>query len=86
MKLFRVIWRLLHGFCHAAVGYITIKMVFPRLSQAEQAQRVNIWAQRMLQIAGIELVVKVRPTVRPARSDGFRIGLSSRRPTAQPLV
>ena len=61
MKLFRVIWRLLHGFCHAAVGYITIKMVFPRLSQAEQAQRVNVWAQRMLQIAGIELVVKGRP-------------------------
>ena len=63
MKLITVVWRLLHGFSHAVVGYITIKFVFPRISQAEQEQRVNVWAQRMLQIAGIKLIVKGQPPV-----------------------
>ena len=68
MKLIRVVWRLMHGFFHAVVGYITIQAVFPRLSQTEQAHRVNVWAQRMLQIAGIELVVKGRPPSRDRKS------------------
>lgn len=61
MKLITVLWRMLHGVAHAVAGYVTIKFVFARISQAEQEQRVNVWAQRMLQIAGIELVVKGQP-------------------------
>jgi len=61
VKLIKVLWRLLHGFAHAVVGYVTIKFVFSRISQAEQEQRVNVWARRMLQIAGIALVVKGQP-------------------------
>ena len=61
MKLITVLRRLLHGFAHAVVGYATIKLVFPRILKAEQERRVTVWAQRMLQIAGIELVVRGQP-------------------------
>lgn len=64
MKLLRVLWRLCRTMWHAAAGYVIIKMVFPRIAQAEREARVTRWSHRMLSLAGIEL----RVIGQPARS------------------
>ena len=61
MKLLKVLWTLLRAFRHALVGYWTIKTRFPQLTQADQEGRVNVWSRQMLQIVGIELVVRGTP-------------------------
>ena len=61
MKLLKVLWTLLRAIRHALVGYWTIKIRFPHITQADQEARVNVWAQQMLQIVGIELVVMGTP-------------------------
>ena len=57
MKLLRLIWKLLRAAIHTVEGYWTIRTVFPRLDQKERDRRVNVWAQQMLIIVGIELRV-----------------------------
>ena len=57
MKLIRLIWKLLRAAIHTVQGYWTIRTVFPRLAQKERDRRVNVWAQKMLVIVGIELRV-----------------------------
>ena len=61
MKLLKVLWTLLRAFRHALVGYWTIKTRFRQLTQADQEGRVNVWSRQMLQIVGIELVVRGTP-------------------------
>ncbi|MFM9901069.1 MAG: lysophospholipid acyltransferase family protein [Polaromonas sp.] len=61
MKLLKVLWTLLRAIRHALVGYWTIKTLFPRITQADQEARVNVWARQMLRIVGIELVVVGSP-------------------------
>ena len=61
MKLLTVVWRLLRGLLHACVGYVTIQLLFPRIGRAEQERRVNVWAQKMLRLAGITLEVDGAP-------------------------
>ena len=56
----------MRAMCHATVGYWIIKVRFPRTSQADQEETVSAWAQQMLQIVGIELVVVgTRPAAGP---------------------
>lgn len=61
MKLLTVVWRFVRGFVHACAGYAAIQLVFPRIAVAEQERRVNVWAQKMLRIAGITLQIKGTP-------------------------
>jgi 1-acyl-sn-glycerol-3-phosphate acyltransferase len=57
MRWIRFCWTLLRAVVHAVRGFWTIKTVFPKLPQAEQEARVQVWAEAMLRIVGIELVV-----------------------------
>jgi 1-acyl-sn-glycerol-3-phosphate acyltransferase len=61
MKLLGVCWKLLRATAHAVVGFLTIKILFPRLSQAHREARVQVWAGELLRIVGIELVVNGMP-------------------------
>jgi 1-acyl-sn-glycerol-3-phosphate acyltransferase len=63
MKLLKVIWTLLRAVRHALLGYWVIRVRFPRTPTADQEARVNMWAQQMLQIVGIELMVLGQPPV-----------------------
>ena len=61
MKLLGVCWKLLRATAHVVVGFLTIKILFPRLSQAHREARVQVWAGELLRIVGIELVVNGTP-------------------------
>jgi 1-acyl-sn-glycerol-3-phosphate acyltransferase len=57
----RALLRLSHGLLHALHGLLVIVFRFPRLSREQRAMRVQVWADRMLQILGIELRVSGHP-------------------------
>ena len=61
MRWLRFCWTLLRAAAHAVRGFWTIKTLFPKLPQADREARVQVWAEAMLRIVGIELVVKGRP-------------------------
>lgn len=61
MRLLGVCWKLLRAAAHAVVGFLTIKILFPRLSPAHREARVQVWAGELLRIVGIELVVNGTP-------------------------
>jgi len=53
--------KLMAALAHALRGWWIIALRFPRMTQAERGQEVSRWAQRMLAILGVELVVQGRP-------------------------
>lgn len=53
--------KLVHAIAHVLAGWWTIRFTFPKLAPAEQALRVQEWAQRMLVIMGVRLVVQGTP-------------------------
>lgn len=61
MKLWRMGRKLSRATLHAVQGFWTIHTVFPRLEQAEQQARVQVWARQMLAIVEIELQVDGTP-------------------------
>jgi 1-acyl-sn-glycerol-3-phosphate acyltransferase len=61
MRALRAAWRLLCALVHALVGWCTILLVFPRLTQPERNERVTRWARQMLRILGIELRLRGAP-------------------------
>jgi 1-acyl-sn-glycerol-3-phosphate acyltransferase len=66
VRWLRFCWTLLRATVHAVRGFWTIKTLFPSLPQAEQEDRVQVWAEAMLRIVGIELVVNgTRPVAGP---------------------
>jgi len=54
-------WKLARAVQHAIGGWWTIRFTFPRLSQAERNATVERWAERMLLLLGIRLVVQGTP-------------------------
>jgi 1-acyl-sn-glycerol-3-phosphate acyltransferase len=66
MGWIRLLWKLPPALVHVAVGYFTIKLVFPRLDKPARERRVHVWSRKMLRIAGIDLVVKGTPSAGPA--------------------
>src|SRR3982751_4722990 len=61
MRWLRFCWTLLRAAAHAVRGFWTIKTLFPKLPQADREARVQVWAEAMLRIVGIELVVEGQP-------------------------
>ncbi|MBX3589116.1 MAG: 1-acyl-sn-glycerol-3-phosphate acyltransferase [Ramlibacter sp.] len=57
MKAVAASWKLLRALVHMLAGWITIRLVFPRLGQAERDLRVQAWAQRMLHLLGLDIEV-----------------------------
>jgi len=58
------ILRLARVAAHALGGWLTIVLVFPRLTQDERNRRVQAWARRMLDILGIRLELRGIPPAR----------------------
>lgn len=66
MHSLQACWKMLRAIAHVLAGWWTIRFTFPRLSPAEQALRVQAWAQGMLALMGVRLVVQgTPPTVGP---------------------
>jgi 1-acyl-sn-glycerol-3-phosphate acyltransferase len=61
MNWLRALWRLGRAMVHALAGLITIVLRFPRLTQVQQAARVQAWALEMLARLGVRLELKGRP-------------------------
>ncbi|WP_137895142.1 lysophospholipid acyltransferase family protein [Ramlibacter sp. 2FC] len=61
MKLFGALAKLWRGLLHIAVGLWTIYAHFPQLAPTHREARVQAWAQRLLALWGIELVVRGQP-------------------------
>lgn len=53
----------LRAFAHIAIGFLTIVLLFPRLSPAQRQTRVQVWSRQMLTCLGIGLVVKGEPVL-----------------------
>lgn len=51
-------WKLARALWHILVGFVTILVVFPRISQAQRALRIQAWSIKMLGCLAISLVVK----------------------------
>lgn len=64
MAALRAVWRLLRALAHALAGLATILFVFPRLDEAQRAQRVQSWARGMLRVLGIGLQLRGQPPLR----------------------
>jgi 1-acyl-sn-glycerol-3-phosphate acyltransferase len=64
MKALTAATRLLRALLHAIGGWLTITFMFPRLNPQQREARVQAWAQRMLHILGVRLVVHGTPPAR----------------------
>lgn len=49
--------RLARALLHVLVGFFTILLVFPRISQEQREHRIQVWSAKMLACIGIELRV-----------------------------
>ncbi|WP_077000203.1 1-acyl-sn-glycerol-3-phosphate acyltransferase [Variovorax sp. KK3] len=56
--------KLLRALAHAYAGWWTIRSKFPKLTQDEREQRVQAWADKMLALMDIRLVVQGTPPER----------------------
>jgi 1-acyl-sn-glycerol-3-phosphate acyltransferase len=63
MSRLRASARLVRVIVHILVGAITIRMVFPRLPQAQRDARVQAWALGMLARLAIKIIVHGQPPV-----------------------
>jgi len=54
-------WKLLRAIAHVARGWWTIRFRFPALTPAQRNACVQQWAERMLHVMGIQLVVRGEP-------------------------
>src|SRR6476469_2303331 len=54
-------WRVLRAVLHVLAGWLTIKLLFPRLQPFERKLRVQAWAAGMLQLLGISIELDGEP-------------------------
>ena len=64
MNQLKAVLKLLLALLHILTGFITVLLVFPRLSAEQRQMRVQVWSRGMLKRIGIELVVKGQPDMR----------------------
>ena len=64
MNQLKAVVKLLLALLHILTGFITVLLVFPRLSAEQRQMRVQVWSRGMLRRIGIELVVKGQPDMR----------------------
>jgi len=61
MRSLLACWKLLRAIAHMAGGWWTIRVRFPALTQVQRNACVQQWAERMLNLMGIQLVVQGEP-------------------------
>ena len=64
MNQLKAVFKLALALLHIFSGFITVLLVFPRLSPEHRQMRVQAWSRGMLRRIGIELVVKGQPDMR----------------------
>jgi 1-acyl-sn-glycerol-3-phosphate acyltransferase len=65
MRSLRAIAKFLRVIAQVLRGYWTIRTIFPKLNDEQQARYVEVWARGMLAIIGIEVRVKGHPALGP---------------------
>jgi 1-acyl-sn-glycerol-3-phosphate acyltransferase len=65
MRSLRAIAKFLRVIAQVLRGYWTIRTLFPKLNDEQQARYVEVWARGMLAIIGIEVRVKGHPASGP---------------------
>jgi len=65
MSAFKACTRLARALVHIVRGYLTIWLVFPRLSPQEKEARIKTWSSELLGLIAIELIVKGAPAGGP---------------------
>lgn len=55
--------KLARALMHILIGFFTILLVFPRISEAQRQLRTQVWSLGMLRCIGIALVVKGNPAL-----------------------
>lgn len=53
--------KLARALLHIVVGFVTILLVFPRLTQEQREMRIQVWSLEMLGLIAIKLIVKGHP-------------------------
>jgi 1-acyl-sn-glycerol-3-phosphate acyltransferase len=61
MRQFKAAWRFFRVILHLLEGAWRIKLVFPRISAFQRDAQIQSWAQAMLSLMGIQLVVDGAP-------------------------
>ena len=59
----RAAFKLLRGFWHVLMGWVTIYFRFPQLTPQQRETRVQAWAMQLLRIWGIDLEVRGKPVI-----------------------
>jgi 1-acyl-sn-glycerol-3-phosphate acyltransferase len=65
MRSLHAIAKFLRVIAQVLRGYWTIRTIFPKLNDEQQARYVEVWARGMLAIIGIEVRVKGHPALGP---------------------
>ena len=65
MQSLHAIAKFLRVIAHVLRGYWMVRTAFPKLTDAQQARAVEVWARGMLTIIGIEVRVKGHPAQGP---------------------
>ncbi len=63
MNSFKAIVKLARALLHILIGFFTILLVFPRLSEEQRQLRTQVWSQAMLRCIRIQLIVKGNPAL-----------------------
>ena len=63
MRRLKACGKLLRALLHILIGFVTILLVFPRISQQQREMRIQAWSLRMLECIAIKLVVKGQPVL-----------------------
>ncbi len=53
--------KLARALLHIVTGFVTILLVFPRLSQEQREIRIQVWSREMLALIAIKLIVRGKP-------------------------
>ena len=61
MNKLKACGRLARALLHILLGFITILLVFPRLSQEQREMRIQVWSSEMLGLIAIKLIVNGQP-------------------------
>lgn len=63
MRRLKACGKLVRALLHILIGFFTILLVFPRISQQQREKRIQTWSLRMLECIAVKLVVRGQPVL-----------------------
>lgn len=61
MRRLKACAKLARALRHILIGFVTILLVFPRISQQQREKRIQAWSLKMLECIAVKLVVRGQP-------------------------